>query len=75
MDEKSEMDLCTSDEHVIANMYKLVLKMNMVDKSVKDWMIKCTKKIRHNIMLDQWENIWSKGLKFILNYNLKENIF
>lgn len=45
MDEKSEMDLCTSDGHVIANMYKLVLKMNMVDKSVKDWMIKCTQKL------------------------------
>lgn len=26
-------------------------------------------------MLDQWENIWSKGFKFLLNYNLKENLY
>lgn len=29
----------------------------------------------HNKMFDQYEYMWSKELKFILNYNLKENFY
>lgn len=29
-------------------------------------------KIGYNFMLDQWEDMWINGVKFSLNYNLKE---
>lgn len=35
--------------------------------------IKCTQYFAYNIMLDQWENMWYKELKFTLNCNLIEN--
>lgn len=38
-----ELDLCSTGKHVIAKMYKLLLKMNMEDEYVKDYMIKRVK--------------------------------
>lgn len=35
-------------------------------------MIKQAKNFAHNILLEQWENTWLKGLKFTLRYYLKE---
>lgn len=29
----------------------------------------------YDILLDQWENTWKKGLKFMLNFNLKEHFY
>ena len=49
--------------------------MNQEDELVKECMVKWARNIGHNIMLNQWERMWSKGLKFTLSYNLKENFY
>ena len=69
------MELCTNEEHVITKMYKMLLQMNLEYEQVKECMIKWAKIFGYNITLEQWENMWNKGLKFTLNYNLKENFY
>lgn len=51
-------------DHLIAIVYKILLKMNL-----EDCMVKWATKFGYNIMLDIWE---SNGLKFTLNYISKE---
>jgi len=70
-----EIQLCESDDHLIGKMYKLLLKGEMVEEQVKDCMVKWAKNIGHNIQMQQWEDMWTKGLKFTLCYNLKENFY
>ena len=38
-------------------------------------MIKWAKIFGYNIQMEQWENMWLKGLKCTLYYNLKENFY
>lgn len=56
-------------DHLIAIVYKILLKMNLKDEYVKDFMVKWATKFGYNIMGDIWE---SNGLKFTLNYSSKE---
>jgi len=67
--------LCMNNQHVIAKTYKLLLQMNQEDELVKECMVKWARNIGYNIKLNQWERMWSKGLKFTLSYNLKENFY
>ena len=49
--------LCTNDEHVIAKLYKLLLKYETEDEQVKDCMIKWAQNVGHNILMEEWENM------------------
>lgn len=46
----------------------MLLKFNLEDEYVKDCMVKWATNFGY-IMLGQWENMWTQGLKFMLNYN------
>ena len=70
-----ENQLCMNDELIITKMYKMLLQLNMEDEQVKDCMIKWARNFGYNIMMEQWEKMWRRGLKFILSYNLKENFY
>ena len=64
-----------NNEHIITKMYKMLLQMKLEDEQVKECMVKWARNLGYNIMMSQWEKMWTKPLKFTLNYNLKENFY
>lgn len=49
-------------EHVIAKLYKLLLKCE-VEEQVKECILKWIKNFGYNALMEQWKNMWPKGLK------------
>lgn len=47
----------------MAQAYKLLLKSNLESEYVKHCVIQRAKNCGSNIMLEQWDNVWMKGLK------------
>ena len=70
-----ERALCRNDEHVITNIYKLLLRSETEEEQVKKCMIKWAQNVGHSIPMAQWEDMWSRGLKCMLSTNLKENFY
>lgn len=70
-----EMELGTNDECLTAQMYKLLFKLKMKDELVKNCMKGSANNFQYNIPTDKWENMWVKGLEFMLCYNLKGNFY
>lgn len=50
-----------------------MLKFDTQVEQIKDFMIKWLINFGYSIQIYQWEYLWSKGLKFTLSSNLKEN--
>lgn len=68
-----ETKLYTNYGHVIAKIYKLLLKYQR--EQVKECLIKWAKMFGYNIQMVQWENMWLKEFKFILFSVPKENFY
>uniref|UniRef100_A0A2D4G001 Uncharacterized protein n=1 Tax=Micrurus corallinus TaxID=54390 RepID=A0A2D4G001_MICCO len=73
---KNELDILLhgSDKH-ITRVYKLLLNFYLENEYVKHGMIQWAKNFGYNRMLERWENMWTKSLKFTLNYNVKEKFY
>lgn len=65
-------ELCTNGKHVIAEVYKLLLKFESEEKQVTDCMIKQFKNFGYATQMNQWERKQIKGVKFTLCYNLRD---
>lgn len=53
-------------------MHKPLLKLETEEEQAEDSMRWWTKNFEHNILIEHRENMWLKGLTFILCYNLTE---
>uniref|UniRef100_A0A670IW01 Reverse transcriptase domain-containing protein n=1 Tax=Podarcis muralis TaxID=64176 RepID=A0A670IW01_PODMU len=71
---KLETELLEPKTKVLSRMYNLLLKWNTQDETVKSAMIKWAQDIGHNIMFEDWERLWTTGMKFTACTALKENI-
>lgn len=67
-----ENEWWTNDEHVIAKMYKHLLRIETEDEQVKR---KWAMHFGYNIYMNKWESMLINGLKFTLCYNLRENFY
>uniref|UniRef100_A0A670HP09 Reverse transcriptase domain-containing protein n=1 Tax=Podarcis muralis TaxID=64176 RepID=A0A670HP09_PODMU len=71
---KLETELLEPKTKVLSRMYNLLLKWNTQDETVKSAMIKWAQDIGYNIMFEDWERLWTTGIKFTACSALKENI-
>uniref|UniRef100_A0A670K4W9 Reverse transcriptase domain-containing protein n=1 Tax=Podarcis muralis TaxID=64176 RepID=A0A670K4W9_PODMU len=71
---KLELELLEPKTKVLSRMYNLLLKWNTQDETVKSAMIKWAQDIGYNIMFEDWERLWTTGMKFTACSALKENI-
>uniref|UniRef100_A0A670K0T0 Reverse transcriptase domain-containing protein n=1 Tax=Podarcis muralis TaxID=64176 RepID=A0A670K0T0_PODMU len=71
---KLETELLEPKTKVLSRMYNLLLKWNTQDETVKSAMIKWAQDIGYNIMFEDWERLWTTGMKFTACTALKENI-
>lgn len=51
-----------------------LLEWHTKDEQVKSVMIDWARHVGHNIMFEDWERLWKKGVKFTACTVLKENI-
>lgn len=56
-----ETELCTNVQHVIAKLYKLLLKFEMEKEHVKGFMTKWFRNFGSSIQMNLWEYFWLKG--------------
>lgn len=54
-------------------MYKLLLNWHLKDEMVKDVMVKWAQDFGYTVELEKRENLWTKDVKFIACYLIKEN--
>lgn len=66
--------LCTNDEHFIAKIYKRLLKFE-IEEQIKECMIKWTKTLVKYTNNGIMEDMWLKGLRFTLCYNITETFY
>uniref|UniRef100_A0A670JM19 Reverse transcriptase domain-containing protein n=1 Tax=Podarcis muralis TaxID=64176 RepID=A0A670JM19_PODMU len=71
---KLETELLEPNTKNLSRMYNLLLKWNTQDETVKSAMIKWAQDIGHDIMFDDWEQLWNIGVKFTACNALRENI-
>uniref|UniRef100_A0A670JTK1 Reverse transcriptase domain-containing protein n=1 Tax=Podarcis muralis TaxID=64176 RepID=A0A670JTK1_PODMU len=71
---KLETELLEPNTKNLSRMYNLLLKWNTQDEVVKSAMIKWAQDIGHDIMFDDWEQLWNTGIKFTACNALRENI-
>uniref|UniRef100_A0A670HZZ5 Reverse transcriptase domain-containing protein n=1 Tax=Podarcis muralis TaxID=64176 RepID=A0A670HZZ5_PODMU len=71
---KLETELLEPNTKNLSRMYNLLLKWNTQDETVKSAMIKWAQDIGHDIMFDDWEQLWNTGVKFTACNALRENI-
>uniref|UniRef100_A0A670ICH5 Reverse transcriptase domain-containing protein n=1 Tax=Podarcis muralis TaxID=64176 RepID=A0A670ICH5_PODMU len=71
---KLETELLEPKTKLLSRMYNLLLKWNTQDETVKSAMIKWAQDIGYNIMSEDWERLWTTGMKFTACNALKENI-
>lgn len=63
------------EEHLISKIYKILLEMKTKDIKIKKYMRKWEENLGIEITYDEWQEIWTKNIKFTLSNNLRENIY
>uniref|UniRef100_A0A670KI73 Reverse transcriptase domain-containing protein n=1 Tax=Podarcis muralis TaxID=64176 RepID=A0A670KI73_PODMU len=71
---KLETELLDPKTKTLSRMYNLLLKWNTQDETVKSAMIKWAQDVGHNIMMADWEQLWTTGMKFTACNALREHI-
>lgn len=59
-------------DHLLSRIYKILLKYETETEQVKNYMIKWMQNVGHMIPGNQWEYLWTKGLKFTASQAIRE---
>ena len=59
----------------IKRLYNILIEMDSETELVKDCMIKWAQNFEESIMLNTWETIWVRNVKFTQAQNLRENFY